>query len=127
MENRAVIVRNNAARAFIDRWQGQLALLVASVILLTLALAPIKQFYLAWVGLVPWLWVVGKIRSSIWAFLASWFTGVLYFTANMWWLVYVSAPGTVGLNLYLGLYFAFAAMFFRGLGWVGESNKKTQS
>ncbi len=120
MENRAFTVKNNASRAFIDRWQGQLALVLASVILLTLALAPVKQFYLAWVGLVPWLWVVGKIRSSLWAFLASWLTGLLYFTANMWWLVYVSAPGTVGLNLYLGLYFAFAAMIFRGLGWVGE-------
>ena len=60
MENRAFTVKNNASRAFIDRWQGQLALVALSVILLTLALAPVKQFYLAWVGLVPWLWVVGK-------------------------------------------------------------------
>ncbi len=118
MKHRAAPEKQIEPIAFTDRWYGQLALIFASVILLSLSLAPTKQLYLAWVGLVPWLWMIGKTKSSVWAFLASWLGGILFFTANMWWLVYVSIPGMIALMIYLGLYWGFASLLFRSLGWI---------
>src|SRR5687767_5208090 len=62
---------------FTHRWYGKLALLSLSVLLLTLSFAPINQFYLAWVGLVPWLIVVQRCRSTVTAFLWSWLGGTM--------------------------------------------------
>ena len=127
MEHRTSIDEIKIFRPFLDRWYGKLALIFASVILLSLSLAPTKQFYLAWVGLVPWLFMIGKSRSTLWTFLASWLAGILFFTANMWWLVYVSIPGMIALMIYLGLYWALAAILFRALGWVGEGLRTEDS
>ncbi len=38
----------------------RIVLLAACVGLLTLAYAPFKQFYCAWLGLAPWLVLVGR-------------------------------------------------------------------
>ena len=120
MEHRTAIDEIKIFRPFLDRWYGNLALILASVILLSLSPAPTKQFYLAWVGLVPWLWVIGRTKSSLWAFLGSWLAGILFFTANMWWLVHVSIPGMIALMIYLGLYWGLAALLFRALGWLNS-------
>ena len=63
MEHRTTIDEIKIFRPFPDRWYGKLGLIFASVILLSLSLAPTKQFYLAWVGLVPWLWVIGRTTA----------------------------------------------------------------
>lgn len=110
-----------SARPFVHQWYGRLALVLLSVILLTLALAPIKQFYLAWVGLAPWMWVVGEAKSNGRAFLWSWLAGTLFFLANLWWLLYVTMPGMIALVIYLGLYWGVAAIIFRGCGWLAGS------
>src|SRR5258708_16480520 len=102
-----------AALRFIDRWFGKLALLLLSVLLLTLALAPVKQFYLAWVGLAPWLWVVSRSKTQWRAFLWSWLAGTIFFLANMWWLAYVTGPGMIALLVYLGLYWSVTAIVLR--------------
>jgi apolipoprotein N-acyltransferase len=120
MANRA-IDRPSISDPFAERWYGKLLLLLLSVLLITLALAPIHQFYLAWVGLVPWLWVACKTRSKWGLFLWSWLAGTLYFVGNMWWLVYVTAPGMIALVIYLGLHWAVAAMIFGGLGWLAPA------
>jgi apolipoprotein N-acyltransferase len=117
MPSRAIVSSENPG-PFMDRWYGKLLLLLLSVALFSLAAAPIKQFYLAWISLVPWLWVSSRTHSRRWVFLASWLAGTLYFLANMWWLVYVTAPGMIALVIYLGLYWGFAALIFRGLGWL---------
>ena len=96
------------------RWYGRLLLLIASVLLLTLAFAPFEQFYLAWVGLVPWLWIVAGVKSKRAAFLWSWLGGILFFSANMWWIARISAIGAVGLMIYLGLFWALVGMIIRG-------------
>src|SRR4051812_94625 len=89
-----------------ERWFAKLALLLLSIALLTFSFAPFGQFYLAWVGLVPWLLVLRRVHSQRAAFLWSWLAGILFFTANMWWLAYVTGPGLVALMLLLGLYWA---------------------
>ena len=112
---------------FLWPWFGRCGLVLLSVLLLTLALAPIRQFYLAWVGLVPWLWVAGRAKTHWRAFLWSWLAGILYLTANMWWLVYVSGPGLVALVIYLGLYWGVAALIFRGMGWIEPGAERRPS
>lgn len=112
------------------QWYSKFGLILLTVLLLSLSFAPFSQFYLAWVGLVPWLLVVRAAGSQRAAFLWSWVAGGIFFTANMWWLAYVSAPGTVALMIVLGLYWGAAAVIIRGAGllWTqsddGESRRE---
>jgi apolipoprotein N-acyltransferase len=100
------------------RWYTRLALIVLTVLLLSLSLAPFGQFYLAWVGLVPWLLMVRGLKTQRAAFFWGWGAGILFFTANMWWLVLVTGPGMVALMFLLGLYWAVTAVILRGAGWM---------
>src|SRR3954447_18059801 len=97
---------------FARRWYGRLlqflldatfktAILGLGVLLLSLAFAPFKQFYLAWVGLVPWLVIVSRARGVWGAFAWSWVGGVLFLSANMWWLASVTGPGLIALMIML--------------------------
>ena len=113
---RAGVASPTSPRPLADRWYGKLGLLLLGVGLLTLSFAPLGQFYLAWVGLVPWLLVVRRVRSQRSAFLWSWLAGVIFFTANMWWLWNVTGPGMVALMVMLGLYWGVAALVIRGAG-----------
>lgn len=103
-----------AARSLPDRWWGKLVLLLATVVLLDLAFAPFKQFYLAYVALVPWLIVVRHSRSAFTAFWWSWVGGVMFFAANMWWLAYVTGPGMAALFAVVALYWAVPGAIIRG-------------
>jgi apolipoprotein N-acyltransferase len=85
-------------------------------LLLSGAFAPFYQFYLAYVAFVPLLVVLSGLRSQHAALFWGWGAGVLFFAANMWWLVFVSAPGMVALSIYLGLYWGVAAVVIRGCG-----------
>lgn len=97
------------------RWHTKLGLILLTILLLSLSFAPFGQFYLAWVGLVPWLLVVRSHKSQRAAFLWGWLAGILFFTANMWWLARVTGPGMVALMFLLGLFWAVAAVVIRGL------------
>jgi apolipoprotein N-acyltransferase len=102
----------------VQRWYGKALLEFLSVLLLSLAFAPVKLFFLAWVGLVPWLVLVRNCRTPWRAFGWSWITGVGFFAANMWWLGRVTGPGVVALMPILGLYWAVAGFILRGTGLV---------
>ena len=90
-----------------------LVLPLASVVLLTLAFPSTWQFYLAWVGLVPWLVSVGKFKRNVAAFFGSWIAGTLFFSANLWWISFVTAPGMIALVLYCGFYWGLIALIIR--------------
>ncbi|CAN5609115.1 apolipoprotein N-acyltransferase [soil metagenome] len=96
-----------------QRWYGRVALLLASVAMLTLAYAPIGQCYLAWVGLVPWLVVIARCRSYKSAIFLGWASGTAFFIANMWWMAYVTFPGMLGLMAILAAYWAVMAAVVR--------------
>ena len=103
------------------RWYARVGLLLLGVLLLSLAQPPVSQCYFAWVGLVPWLFVVRSTRSWRGAFLWSWLGGTAFFLANMWWLWNVTVPGTFTLTAYLGLDWGFAAVIYCGCRLVPRS------
>jgi apolipoprotein N-acyltransferase len=94
-------------------------LLLASTILLICAFAPIKFFFLAWIGLVPWLLVVHRAASPKKAFWWSWLAGTCFFTANLWWIGAVNIPGLFALMAYCGFYWAV-------LGWLIAATRVLQ-
>jgi apolipoprotein N-acyltransferase len=105
-----------AATPFATTPWGRLALCLASVVMLSLAYAPLKQFYFAWFALTPWLVVVSQARTKRAAFFWSWLTGILFFSINLWWIGYVTVPGAMALMLYMGMWFALVALVLRGAG-----------
>ena len=104
------------AENFLQHWYGRLTLLLIGVGFLTAAFAPVNQFYLAWVGLVPWLIVVHGTRSKKSAFFWSWVAGTLFFIANMWWMAKVTVAGMIALMAILGLYWGVAGVVIRAVG-----------
>lgn len=98
---------------FTQRWYGRLSLLLLSTLLLTLAYAPISQFYLAWIGLVPWLIVIARCQSYKAAVFWGWLGGTMFFVANMWWMKYVTFPGMIGLMSILAAYWGVMGAIVR--------------
>jgi len=105
-----------AARIFatLNAIRGPGLLMLLSIVLLTLAFAPFGQFYLAWVGLVPWFRVIRSAPSPRRAFFWGWASGTVFFTVNMWWMASVTVLGMLALMLYCGLYWGLAALILRG-------------
>jgi apolipoprotein N-acyltransferase len=99
---------------------GRLLLGLATVALLSLSYAPVKQFYFAWVALVPFLLVIARAPSKKGAFFWSWGTGILFFSINMWWIGYVTIPGAIALMFYMGMWFGLAGLVLRGAGVLSE-------
>jgi len=93
----------------------RLGLLLLGTAALSLALAPMNQFYLAWVGLVPFFLVMRDARSGWRAFAWGWLGGWMFFIVNMWWLWFVSPAGLFALTIYLALFWGFAAVVIRAL------------
>lgn len=75
-----------------------------SAILLILSFPVPDIGFFAWFGLLPLLFAIDRKRPKE-AFLLSYFTGILFFSAILYWLIHVSLPGLIILVLYLGLYF----------------------
>lgn len=97
-----------------QRWWGKLLLLLLTIAILDLSFAPFKQFYLAWVALVPWLVLLRYCRSARPAFFWSWLGGIGFFSVNMWWLVFITGPGMAALMALLGMFWAVAGAIIRG-------------
>ena len=93
-------------------------MVAGSVLLLTLSFAPIGQFYLAWIALIPFFIAARQMRSQLRAMLWGWAGGIGFFLGNMWWLSYVTWPGMFALVAYLGLFWGVAAMLARGFALV---------
>ena len=105
--------------SFIHSRSGQWAFLLLSIAMQSLAFAPFKQFYFAWVGIVPMLWVAGRSKTLTRAVSLTWLGGIIFYMINVWWLGFVSWPGMVGLNLFQGFYWGGAVWIIRGSGWLG--------
>jgi apolipoprotein N-acyltransferase len=109
---------------FPHRWWGKIALLLLTIALFDLSFAPFKQFYLAWVALLPWLIMLRYCRSARTAFLWSWLGGIGFFSLNIWWLVFITGPGMAALMATLGAYWAVAGAVIRGLRLLEPRNSR---
>src|SRR4051812_34974974 len=87
--------------------------IVATAVLQFLAMAPVSQFYLAWVAMVPMMLVVLSARTMKMAFFWAWLCGVLSFLLALIYLVRVTIPGTIALSMYLGLYWGLFGVLVR--------------
>src|SRR3954452_8354779 len=72
------------------RSYATIGLLVLSALLMSLSFAPLGQFYLAWISLVPLLLVIRNARSSGTAFLWGWVGGSIFFYLNLSYLMLVT-------------------------------------
>ena len=90
-----------------------LILCLSSAILLILSFPDFNLWILAWFGFVPLFFAI-KNKSRGHAFLLAYFTGVIFWSVTIYWLVHVTLPGTILLVLYLALYFGlFGAVISR--------------
>lgn len=84
----------------------ELLLCFLSAILLILSFPSANLWIFAWFGFAPLFFVLqNKPRGK--AFLLSFFTGIIFWTGTIYWLVHVTLTGTIILILYLALYFGF--------------------
>jgi len=84
--------------------------------LLALSFPALNIWLFAWFGFVPLLYVL-KNKSKGKAFLFSYFTGVIFWSAVIYWLVHVTLPGTIILVLYLALYFGIFGLVISSIGY----------
>jgi apolipoprotein N-acyltransferase len=116
------------APPFAATFAGRATLCLLTVGLLSLAFAPVKQFYLAWVGLAPWLLLVAHAKGWKSAFFWSWLTGILFAGVNIWWLGFVTLPGSLGLLVYIGFWLGVNALVLRAAGtFEGIDGTKPQA
>jgi len=96
-----------------------LALACGSAVLLIAAFPPWNQLWCAWIGLVPWLVLLGT-GSSRQALGWSYVIGILFFLGTMWWLAHVTVVGLLILCAYLAMYFA-------AFGWMVVAARGAQA
>jgi apolipoprotein N-acyltransferase len=76
-----------AARASVPTL-AEVSLVIASALLLILSFPDFDLWPLAWIGLVPFLVVLGRPLPAGRAFLLGWLWGAIFFYGTCWWLTY---------------------------------------
>ena len=85
---------------------------IASGALLALAFSSFNLGFLAWFGFVP-VFLALKDTSLRKAFFLFLITGIVFWASTIYWLVHVTLIGTIGLVIYLVLYFAVFGLVIR--------------
>ena len=81
-----------------------LLLSIFCAVLLVLSFPNFNFPFLIWFALVPFFILLdGKSLGA--AFFWGWLTGYLFFLGTHYWLIHVTLPGMLLVNLYLGIYF----------------------
>ncbi len=81
-----------------------LLLSFCSAVLLIFSFPNFNLPFLIWFALVPFFFLLdGKSPKA--AFFWGWLTGYLFFLGTHYWLIHVTLPGMLLVNLYLGIYF----------------------
>ncbi len=86
--------------------------------LLILAFPRTDLWLLAWIGLVPLLYVINGQRPFK-AFQISFLSGFIFFLGVLYWLIHVTSVGVILLSAYCALYFGLFGLVF------SISHKKT--
>ncbi|TBR16277.1 apolipoprotein N-acyltransferase [bacterium] len=77
---------------------------ILSAVLLALPFTNFNLWIFAWFGFIPFLFVLQN-KTPLKAFLLAYFTGVIFWSVVIYWLIHVTVLGTIILILYLSLYF----------------------
>ncbi|MCC6758694.1 MAG: apolipoprotein N-acyltransferase [Candidatus Omnitrophica bacterium] len=85
---------------------------ILSAVFLVCSFPNFNFYFLVWVGLVPFF-ILLDAKSPKAAFLWGWLTGFLFFLGTHYWLIHVTLPGMILVNIYLGIYFGLF-----GLGYA---------
>src|SRR4051794_3379375 len=88
---------------------ARLGLLVFASLLLTFAYAPYSQFYLAWIGMVPWLLALRGTRNGWEAFGWGFIGAFLFNLISLLWLFHATLLGTMVLIGYTSFFWGLAA------------------
>ena len=103
----------------------------ATAILLILSFPDFEFSWLAWIALVPLLWVVVRRPSPRTAFLLGWFAGTIFFYGSCYWLTYsmihygelppvvaylLLLPPTLLVGIFPGLFALVLALVVRRFG-----------
>jgi apolipoprotein N-acyltransferase len=86
-------------------------LCILSATFLSLPFSFGKLLILAWFGFVP-LFFTLRNKGKLQAFFLAYLCGFVFWWLVIYWLVHVTAVGTLVLILYLSLYFGFFGLFF---------------
>lgn len=95
-----------------------LSLAVISAFFLALSFPKFNLEFLAWLGFIP-LFSALKDSSRLKAFLLSFSCGLVFWVITVYWLMYVTVPGTIVLILYLALYFGVFGLIVRAIPFSG--------
>lgn len=86
-----------------------LLLTVSSLLALSLIFPPVDWWWLAFVGLVPWLVCICVAAKAWFAYLASFLLGLGFYLIHIRWMLPVTPPGYVAMCLGYGAFFPLAA------------------
>ncbi|MCS6873527.1 MAG: apolipoprotein N-acyltransferase [Pyrinomonadaceae bacterium] len=95
-------------------------LTLLSALLLVFAFPDFERWWIAWIALVPFFWVIYKVKDFKWqALFFGWIWGTLFFFGSCWWLTYAlihygGIPAVLAyLFIFLGAVFVgfFKAIF----------------
>src|ERR1041385_3433606 len=67
---------------------NEASLVTGSALLTVLAFPNFDLWFLAWLGLAPFLLVVARAKTATRAFVAGWLWGIIFFYGTCWWLTY---------------------------------------
>jgi apolipoprotein N-acyltransferase len=83
--------------------------------LLTLIQSPFSLGYLAWIALVPFVWVCDSTQPTRRLISLSFLISSIYWLGNIYWISYVTIPAYILFCLYLALYWPIMVWGFRYL------------
>lgn len=92
-------------------WISSLLLCFFSILLSVVSFPKIDLSPLIWFALVPWLLAIDG-KSPRQAFAWSYLVGFGFFLGTLYWIKFVTWPGTMALVAYLSLYFGFFGYYY---------------
>jgi len=88
-------------------------LIVLTMVMLSVSQEPIGWSFLSWISLVPWVVAVVGVAKYRVAGRINFLAGFMFFLLNLYWLIWVTTPGWIGLCFYLAWYFVLAGFIVR--------------
>lgn len=86
-----------------------------TVALLSVSFAPVNNWPMAYVALVPWTLMLICLQTTRWALMTGWLTGLAFLVINLYWIWWVDVIGYFAMVAFLSLYWLAAAAALRAV------------